>query len=130
MPCTSFRGSPKSRQTSRINWCLLKGQVRLSNILARIAPRIGKYHLVYHLEKKEYRGGHFANSVNSMRLAPPSAIVEAIQATGRDAILRGSGASNSRCSDNIHSPVISAQGIRNVLFTNITLHRITELGWC
>lgn len=30
--------------------------------------------------------------------APPSAIVEAIQSTGRDAILRGSGASNSRWS--------------------------------
>ncbi|KAK3692040.1 superoxide dismutase [Podospora appendiculata] len=29
------------------------------------------------------------------RIAPPSAIVEAIQATGRDAILRGSGASDS-----------------------------------
>jgi copper chaperone for superoxide dismutase len=31
--------------------------------------------------------------------AAPSAIVEAIQATGRDAILRGSGTSNSKCSD-------------------------------
>jgi copper chaperone for superoxide dismutase len=30
--------------------------------------------------------------------AAPSAIVEAIQATGRDAILRGSGGSNSKCS--------------------------------
>lgn len=29
--------------------------------------------------------------------AAPSAIVEAIQATGRDAILRGSGASDSEC---------------------------------
>lgn len=29
--------------------------------------------------------------------APPSAIVKAIQATGRDAILRGSGTSNSKC---------------------------------
>lgn len=29
--------------------------------------------------------------------AAPSAIVSAIEATGRDAILRGSGASNSEC---------------------------------
>ena len=35
--------------------------------------------------------------IHGMTVAPPSAIVEAIEATGRDAILRGTGVSNSRC---------------------------------
>lgn len=37
------------------------------------------------------------------RPAPPSAIVAAIEATGRDAILRGSGSSNSKLADTLNA---------------------------
>lgn len=38
-------------------------------------------------------------------VAAPSAIVEAIQTTGRDAILRGSGSSNCKCAEFPEEPV-------------------------
>jgi Heavy-metal-associated domain len=51
-----------------------------------------------HFAPSSVRVGPLDTPLTSQRLtAAPSAIVDAIQATGRDAILRGSGASNSRC---------------------------------
>lgn len=46
--------------------------------------------------KKIHHLRRFTKTNAAVSPAAPSAIVEAIQATGRDAILRGSGGSNSR----------------------------------
>lgn len=80
-------------QTSKINWSQSKAQVRSSHLGASqtepAPPRVASTSLV------TWSSSTLLNGPRN-HSAAPSAIVDAIQATGRDAILRGSGSSDSK----------------------------------
>ncbi|PFH63276.1 hypothetical protein XA68_14928 [Ophiocordyceps unilateralis] len=70
---------------------------------------------LYRLDGVSEVHGNLRDQVISVQgSAAPSAIVEAIQATGRDAILRGSGASNDKCGENTSRRDGARAGARQV----------------
>lgn len=93
--CTSSRVFPVSRPTSRTNWSRSREQVReirfffFCNLLGCHSALAGH---AFNGNPTKW----FTDTQCLARTAPPSAIVAAIEATGRDAILRGSGSSNSK----------------------------------